>query len=89
MAGKADFTPDEWTALKKSPLMASLVVVAASPSGPLGVMKEMFAVGKLVAETKAKGGSNGLIDGIVGAPGDPRRNGHLRNGHDRSSLEAP
>ena len=65
MSGKADFTPDEWTALKKSPLMASLVVVAASPSGPLGVMKEMFAVGKLVAETKAKGGSNGLIDGIV------------------------
>ncbi|HKA30781.1 MAG TPA: hypothetical protein VKH82_15470 [Candidatus Binatia bacterium] len=65
MAGKADFTPDEWTALKKSPLMASLVVVAASPSGPLGVMKEMFAVGKLVAETKAKGGSNALVDGIV------------------------
>ena len=65
MAGKADFTSDEWTALKKSPLMASLVVVAASPSGPLGVMKEMFAVGKLVAETKAKGGSNALVDGIV------------------------
>jgi hypothetical protein len=65
MAGKTDFTPDEWTAIKKSPLMASLVVVAASPSGPIGVMKEMFAVGKLVAETKAKGGSNGLIDGIV------------------------
>jgi hypothetical protein len=65
MAGKADFTPDEWIALKKSPLMASLVVVAASPSGPLGVVKEMFAVGKLVAETKAKGGSNALVDGIV------------------------
>jgi hypothetical protein len=65
MAGKADFTPDEWIALKKSPLMASLVVVAASPSGPVGVVKEMFAVGKLVAETKAKGGSNALVDGIV------------------------
>ena len=28
MAGKADFTPEEWTALKKSPLMASLVMRA-------------------------------------------------------------
>lgn len=65
MAGKADFTPDEWTALKKSPLMASLVVVAASPSGPVGVIKEMFALGKLVAETKAKGGSNALVDAVV------------------------
>ncbi|MBV9356232.1 MAG: ATP-dependent Clp protease proteolytic subunit, partial [Chloroflexi bacterium] len=28
----------------------------------------------------------GLIDGIVGAPADPRANGHLRNGHDRGGV---
>jgi hypothetical protein len=64
MAGKADFTPDEWKLLLKSPMLASLVVVAASPSGPFGVIKEMMAMGKLVAETKAKGG-DALVNAVV------------------------
>ncbi len=67
MASKADFTPEEWGQICKSPMLASLVVVAASPNGPVGLLKEMFAVGKLVAETKAKpAGSNTLIDALVG-----------------------
>ena len=64
MAGKADFTPDEWKLLLKSPMLAALVVVAASPSGPFGVIKEMMALGKLVAETKAKGG-DALVNAVV------------------------
>ena len=64
MAGKADFTADEWSLLCKSPMLAGMVVVAASPSGPFGVIKEMVAMAKLVAETKAKGG-DGLISAIV------------------------
>ncbi len=66
MAGKADFTPEEWGLLCKSPLLAALVVVAASPSGPFGIIKEMVALGKLVAETKAKGGADALVGAIVG-----------------------
>ena len=65
MATKADFTPDEWAQIRRSPIMASVAVVAASPSGPIGVIKEMFAVGKLIAETKSKTGSNGLVDALV------------------------
>src|SRR5262249_27733826 len=65
MAGNQDFTPEEWTQVLKSPLMSSLVVVAASPSGPIGVLEEMFAVGKLVAETKAKGAANPLVEAVV------------------------
>jgi len=64
MAGKADFTADEWSLLCKSPMLAGMVVVAASPSGPFGVIKEMIAMGKLVAETKAKGGE-GLMSAVV------------------------
>ena len=64
MAGKADFAADEWSLLCKSPMLAGMVVVAASPSGPFGVIKEMVAMGKLVAETKAKGG-DGLISAVV------------------------
>jgi len=64
MAGKADFTADEWSLLCKSPMLAGMVVVAASPSGPFGVIKEMVAMGKLIAETKAKGG-DGLVSAVV------------------------
>jgi hypothetical protein len=65
MAGKSDFTPEEWALLAKSPMLAALVVVAASPSGPFGVIKEMVALAKLVAETKAKGGGDPLVGAIV------------------------
>src|SRR5262245_17342236 len=65
MAGKADFTADEWALLCKSPILTALVVVASSPSGPFGVIKEMFAVGKLIAETKTKGGGDALVGAVV------------------------
>jgi hypothetical protein len=51
MSGKADFTVDEWDLLRSSPLMASLLVVAASPSGPVGLIQESTAAGKLIMQT--------------------------------------
>lgn len=65
MATKADFTPEEWQLLCKAPLLAGLVVVVASPSGPIGVIQEMFALAKLIAETRARPGSSGLIDAVI------------------------
>ena len=65
MATKADFTQEEWAQIRKSPVMASIAVVAASPSGPVGVIKEMLAMGRLIGETKLKSGSNGLVDALV------------------------
>ena len=59
MSSKADYSAEEWKLILKSPLMAGLAVVAASPSGPLGVLREMFAVGKLVSETKTRGRGDG------------------------------
>ena len=65
MSTKASYTPEEWNLIRKAPLTAGLVVVAASPSGPLGVIKESFAIGKLIGETKVQGGSNELVDALV------------------------
>ena len=65
MATKADFTADEWNQIRRAPFMAGLAVVAASPSGPFGVVKEMFAVGKMLAEAKAQGSSNDLVKALV------------------------
>ena len=76
MSTKADFSAEEWKLVLKAPLMAGLAVVAASPSGPLGVLREMFAVGKLVNETKtqaegAGGLSNSLLRSLVAELASP------------------
>jgi hypothetical protein len=53
MSTKADFSIDEWDLLRSSPLMASLLVVAASPSGPVGLVQESTAAGKMILQAAA------------------------------------
>ena len=65
MATKTDFSADEWKQIGRAPLMAGLAVVAASPSGPFGVVKEMFAMTKVLADVKAQGASNELVKSVV------------------------
>lgn len=48
MATKDSFTPSEWDLLRQAPFMTGLVVVAASPSGPIGLLKESAATAKMV-----------------------------------------
>jgi hypothetical protein len=43
VANKSDFTAEEWDLFRKAPLFAGMIVMAASPSGPIGVLKESFA----------------------------------------------
>jgi hypothetical protein len=62
---KADYTAEEWELLLRAPFMASMAVVAASPSGPIGVVKEMFAVGRVLAEGGTEGSTNELISALV------------------------
>ena len=64
MATKTDFTPDEWALLLRAPGWTSIAVAAASPSGPFGVVKEMFAAGKVLAEAKI-GNKNPLIEALM------------------------
>lgn len=51
MSTKSDFSIDEWDLLRSSPLMASLLVVASSPSGPVGLVQESTAAGKMIIQT--------------------------------------
>jgi hypothetical protein len=51
MSTKADFSADEWDLLRSSPLMASILVVAASPSGPVGLIQESAAAGKMIVQS--------------------------------------
>lgn len=65
MSKKADYTAGEWQTIVKSPPMAGLVVTLASPNGPFGVMKEMFAVGMAIADTLQKASSNELVNALI------------------------
>ena len=48
MAGKTDFNPTEWELLKQAPLMASMLIAASHPSGPVGLIKESAAAAKMM-----------------------------------------
>jgi hypothetical protein len=50
MSAKSDYTADEWDLLRTAPMMAGIMVVAASPSGPVGLMQESAAAGKMILE---------------------------------------
>jgi hypothetical protein len=61
MAGKADFSLEEWKTIVAAAPMVGLAVMCASPNGPWGVMKEMLSMGMATAEMLQKGSSNPLI----------------------------
>ncbi len=50
MCTKADFSVDEWDLLRSSPLIASIIVVAARLKGPLGLVPESTAAGRIILE---------------------------------------
>jgi hypothetical protein len=65
MTTKADYTAEEWELLTRGPFVAAMAVVAASPSGPIGVIKELSAVGRVLQEASQSGETNALINALV------------------------
>jgi ABC-type Fe3+ transport system substrate-binding protein len=64
MLTKSNFTPAEWNVIRRARFMVGLVVVA-STSGPVGVVKEMFAVGTMPADVKGDGAASELVNAVV------------------------
>jgi hypothetical protein len=62
MAKKADFTPQEWEALRDAPHLVMLSVATAGSSGPFGSLKEAFAPAGAIVE--AAKGNNELLKAI-------------------------
>jgi len=65
MTGKADFTEDEWTRLKRSPFIAGMAISLSDPGGPIELVKETAATLKTV--TAAEGGGRGELVGAIAA----------------------
>jgi hypothetical protein len=64
MTGKADFTEDEWTRLKRSPFVAGMAISLSDPGGPIELAKETAATLKTVTAAEA-GGRGDLVTAIA------------------------
>jgi hypothetical protein len=65
MAGKSNFTPEEWKLLLESVMMLGLAVPVAEPSGLWGLLKESFASGSALRQSKIDPRSSPLIKAVV------------------------
>ncbi|MFN8498178.1 MAG: hypothetical protein U0641_10005 [Anaerolineae bacterium] len=65
MAVQENFTPEEWKMLLQAPMTVGLAVSASSPSGPIGVSKESYAIAKALAAVKQAGSSNALVQAVA------------------------
>jgi hypothetical protein len=48
VANKSNFTVDEWDLFRKIPMLTGLVVMSASPSGPIGIYRESLAASEVL-----------------------------------------
>jgi Bacterial protein of unknown function (DUF937) len=58
---KARFTPEQWTQVRLGPLAAAQMVMKASISGPVGLVKEVGAIGEVIASTKQGSAPTSLV----------------------------
>jgi hypothetical protein len=65
VAGKSDFTTEEWNMLLGSPMLAGMAVSLAEPSGLWGMMKEGIAGGRALLDAKNAPNGNALVKALV------------------------
>jgi hypothetical protein len=65
MAGKENFTKEEWTLLLESPMIAGMAITAADPSGLWGLLKESFAGGSALSRAINGTDTNALVKAVV------------------------
>ena len=81
MTGKADFTEEEWTRLKRAPFIAGMAISLSDPGGPIELVKETAATLRVVTEAGDRGE-------LVGAS-RPRRPPRPRRARTRSATSSP
>ena len=77
MTGKADFTDEEWTRLKRSPFIAGMAISLSDPGGPIELVKETAATLKTVTGAGAQGDRGDLVTALateVAAEAKARKN---------------
>ncbi len=65
MTGKADFTDEEWTRLKRSPFVAGMAISLADPGGPIELVKETAATLKTVTGAASQSDRGELVSALA------------------------
>jgi hypothetical protein len=65
MADKTSFTTEEWGRLLSSPMVASMAITAADPSGVWGLLKEGMAGGWALVQVRQNAQANPLVKAIA------------------------
>jgi hypothetical protein len=65
MADKVNFTPDEWARVVASPMVATMAITAADPSGLWGLLKESMSSGWSMLEVKKDASANALAKAVA------------------------
>ena len=65
MTGKADFTEEEWTRLKRAPFVAGMAISLSDPGGPIELAKETAATLKTVTGAAEQGGRGELVAAVA------------------------
>ena len=64
MANKDSFTLEEWKSVMASPMLASMAVTLADPSGIWGMIQEGMANARALIDAKSDAGANELIKAL-------------------------
>jgi hypothetical protein len=51
MSIKSDYSAEDWKAISAAPVAAGILITLSDASGPLGIAKEVLAVGKAISES--------------------------------------
>ena len=74
MTGKADFTEEEWTRLKRAPFIAGMAISLSDPGGPIELVKETAATVKVVTQAGERGELVGALATEAAAEAKHRKN---------------
>jgi hypothetical protein len=64
MASRADFSDEEWEVLVRTPLLACWAVIAAAPTGPVGMVTELQAMLEAMSETRRRAPAGSLVGAL-------------------------
>lgn len=79
MANKASFTSDEWARIAASPMVASMAITAADPSGLWSLLKESMAGGWALLAAKQDANANPLVKAVADDIADPATRDAVRD----------
>jgi hypothetical protein len=65
MAGKESFSSEEWARVVASPMVVSMAITAADPSGLWGLLKEAFSGGQSLLAAKQGQGASSLAKAVA------------------------